>query len=180
MRNNGMIRLGRDLSVDLKQLSRKDFLRLGGAGLAGAVMLGTAGCGVFGGGQTGEGGGAGSTTLNINLLTEIPDLNSSTSSDSTSSNVLTNLIEGLYRLDQNQEPVPAAAEGVEVSSDGLTYTFTLRDGIQWSNGDPVVAEDFRYAWLKVLDPATAATYAYIISTFVKGADAYNTDEGSAE
>jgi len=180
MRNNGMIRLGRDLPVDLKQLSRKDFLRLGGAGLAGAVMLGTAGCGVFGGGQTGEGGGAGSTTLNINLLTEIPDLNSSTSSDSTSSNVLTNLIEGLYRLDQNQEPVPAAAEGVEVSSDGLTYTFTLRDGIQWSNGDPVVAEDFRYAWLKVLDPATAATYAYIISTFVKGADAYNTDEGSAE
>jgi oligopeptide transport system substrate-binding protein len=69
------------------------------------------------------------------------------------------------------------AEGVETSSDGLTYTFTLRDGPQWSNGDPVTSQDFKYAWLKVLDPETAATYAYIISTFVKGADAYNTKKG---
>jgi oligopeptide transport system substrate-binding protein len=89
-------------------------------------------------------------------------------------------MEGLYRLDQDQKPVPAAAEGVETSSDGLTYTFTLRDGVQWSNGDPVTAQDFRYAWLKVLDPKSAATYAYIISTFVKGADAYNTKKGDTK
>ncbi len=163
------------------QLSRRDFLKIGGTGLAGAALLGTAGCGnVFGGGQSGGGGGAGSTTLNINLGSEIPDLNSSTATDTVSFDVLTNVMEGLYRLDLDNKPVPAAAEGSEVSSDGLTYTFTLRDGIKWSNGDPVVAEDYRYAWLKVLDPKTAATYAYIISTFVKGADEYNTDKAGPE
>jgi oligopeptide transport system substrate-binding protein len=95
-------------------------------------------------------------------------------------NVVTNVNEGLYRLDQNQEPKPASAEGVEISSDELTYTFTLRDGIQWSNGDPVTSQDYKYAWLRVLDPETAATYAYIISTFVKGADEYNTDKAGPE
>ena len=163
------------------RISRKNFLRMGGTGLAGAALLGTAGCGnVFGGGQSGDGGGAGSTTLNINLGAEVPDLDSATTTDSVSFNVLTNLMEGLYRLDPDDKPIPAAAEGVEVSGDGLTYIFTLRDGIQWSNGDPVVAEDYRYAWLRVLDPETAATYAYIISTFVKGADAYNTKKGDSK
>ncbi len=176
-------RIGPNRGLVGARISRKDFLKIGGTGLAGAALLGTAGCGnVFGGGQTGGGGGggAGSSTLNINLGAEIPDLNSATTTDSVSFNVLTNLMEGLYRLDQNEEPQPASAEGVEISSDGLTYTFTLRDGIQWSNGDPVVAEDYRYAWLKVLNPETAATYAYIISTFVKGADAYNTKKGDAK
>jgi oligopeptide transport system substrate-binding protein len=97
--------------------------------------------------------------------------------DNISFTVITNLMEGLYRLDQDNKPVPAVAEGVETSSDGLTYTFTLRDGPQWSNGDPVTSQDFKYACLKVLDPETAASYAYIISTFVKGADAYNTKKG---
>jgi oligopeptide transport system substrate-binding protein len=162
------------------QLSRRDFLKISGTGLAGAALLGTAGCGsVFEGG--GGGGSAQKTdTLNINLLTEVPDLNSATTTDSTSFNVLTNLMEGFYRLDQNQKPIPAAAEGVEISSDELTYTFTLRDGIQWSNGDPVTSQDFKYAWLRVLDPETAATYAYIISTFVKGAEEYNLDEAGPE
>ena len=157
--------------------SRRDFLKMGGAGLAGATLLGTAGCdSIFGGGQEGGGGGE-SKLLNINLTGEVPDLNSVTMTDNISFTVITNLMEGLYRLDQDEKPVPAMAEGVETSSDGLTYTFTLRDGPQWSNGDPVTSQDFKYAWLKVLDPETAATYAYIISTFVKGADAYNTKKG---
>jgi oligopeptide transport system substrate-binding protein len=162
------------------QFSRRDFLKLSGTGLAGAALLGTAGCGsVFEGG--GGGGSAQKTdTLNINLENEVPDLNSATMTDTTSFNVVTNLNEGLYRLDQNQEPVPATAEGVEISSDGLTYTFTLRDGVQWSNGDPVTSHDFKYAWLHVLDPETAATYAYIISTFVKGAEEYNLDKAGPE
>ena len=66
------------------------------------------------------------------------------------------------------------AEGVDISEDGLNYTFTLRDGIKWSNGDPVTSEDFKYAWLRALDPKTASLYAYIIYTFVKGADEFNT------
>ena len=58
--------------------------------------------------------------------------------------------------------MPAMAEGVEISEDRLTYTFTLRDGVKWSNGDPVTSQDFKYAWLRALDPDTAGQYAYII------------------
>jgi oligopeptide transport system substrate-binding protein len=76
--------------------------------------------------------------------------------------------------------VPAQAESVQISDDGLNYTFTLRNGIKWSNGDPVTSHDFEYAWLTALDPDTANIYAYIISTFVKGADEFNTGKGSAE
>ena len=174
------VRRGLREPLNPRGFSRRDFLKMSGGGLAGAALLGTAGCGsIFGGGQSGGGGGE-SKVLNINFGAEVPDLNSVTTTDSVSFNVLTNLMEGLYRLNPDEKPIPAAAEGVETSSDGLTYEFTLRDGIQWSNGDPVVAEDFRYAWLKVLDPETAATYAYIISTFVKGADAFNTKKGDPQ
>src|SRR4028118_1944504 len=94
--------------------SRRDFLKMGGASLAGATLLGTAGCGsIFGGGQSGGGGGGESKLLNINLTGEVPDLNSVATTDSISFNVLTNLMEGLYRLDQDQKPVPATAEGGE-------------------------------------------------------------------
>ena len=160
-------------------ISRRDFLKIGGTGLAGAALLGTAGCGVF---QQGGGGGqgAGSSTLNLNLTAEIPELDTAVADNTVSFEVLTNVNEGLYRLDLNNEPVPAAAEGVEMSNGDLTYTFTLRDGIVWSNGDPVTSHDFKYAWLKALDPKTASTYYYIISTFVKGADEYNTKKASAE
>ena len=72
------------------------------------------------------------------------------------------------------------AESVEISEDELTYTFTLRDGIKWSNGDPVTSQDFKFAWLRALDPDTAGQYAYIISTFVEGANEFNTGDGSAE
>src|SRR5215207_4138505 len=163
------------------QFSRRDFLKLSGTGLAGAALLGTAGCGsVFGGAGGGGGGGAGSSILNLNLTAEIPELDSALTTDTVSFDVLTNVMEGFYRLDLDNEPVPAAAEGVELSNGDLTYTFTLRDGLQWSNGDPVTSHDYKYAWLKVLNPDTAATYAYIISTFVKGADEYNTKTGSAK
>src|SRR5687768_14041630 len=161
------------------QLSRRDFLKISGTGLAGAALLGTAGCGSVFEGESGQ-QGAGSSTLTLNLTAEIPELDSALTTDTVSFDVLTNVMEGFYRLNLDNEPVPAAAEGVELSNGDLTYTFTLRDGLQWSSGDPVTSHDFKYAWLKVLNPDTAATYAYIISTFVKGADEYNTKKGSAE
>jgi oligopeptide transport system substrate-binding protein len=163
------------------QFSRGDFLKLSGTGLAGAALLGTAGCGsVFEGGGSGGGGGAGSSTFSLNLTAEIPELDSVLTSDTVSFDVLTNVMEGLYRLDPDNKPVPAAAEGVEISNGDLTYTFTIRDGVQWSNGDPLTSHDFKYAWLRVLNPETAATYAYIISTFVKGAEEYNLDKAGPE
>ncbi len=170
-------------ALDLKRLSRRDFLKVGGTGLAGAALLGTAGCGsIFGGGQDGGNGGGGENneSITLNLQDTVRDLNSTTTTDSVSTDILLNVIEGLYRLDVNQKPEPAMAEGVEVSDDQLTYTFTLKDGIQWSNGDPVTAQDFEFAWLRALNPDTAGQYAFIIAQFVSGGTPFNAGEGSRE
>jgi len=162
------------------QFSRGDFLKIGGTGLAGATLLGAVpGCGIFQQDGGGQGGGVGNS-IAVNVANPIKDLNSASTTDSASSSILDNVTEGLYRLDPNNKPVPAQAEGVQISDDGLNYTFTLRNGIKWSNGDPVTSHDFEYAWLTALDPDTANIYAYIISTFVKGADEFNTGKGSAE
>jgi oligopeptide transport system substrate-binding protein len=179
MRSRGVRRVGGGATGALR-LSRRDFLKLGGTGLAGAALLGTASCGIFeqGGGQGGNGDG--DKAIAINLAETIRDLDSTTTTDSVSLDVLLNVMSGLYRLDPDQQPVPDLAEGVEISDDQLTYTFTLRDGIEWSDGDPVTAEDFRYAWLRALDPDTAGQYAYIIYTFIEGAEAFNAGEGSAD
>ena len=160
-------------------MSRKEFLRLGGVGMAGAVLLGTAGCGVFEGGSQGGTGAANPRNMTFNLEDTIRDLDSSTTTDSVSTDVLLNVMSGLYRLDPDAQPVPDLAEDVQISEDQLNYTFKIRDGVKWSNGDPVTAHDFEYAWKRVLNPDTGAQYAYIISTFVKGADAYNTGKGDA-
>jgi oligopeptide transport system substrate-binding protein len=162
------------------QISRRDFLKISGTGLAGATLLGTAGCGVFSGSGGGGGGGGSSKSVAINLEQTVKDLDSAQTTDSVSTEILQNVMSGLYRLDANSRPFPDMAEGVDISEDGLTYTFTLRDGIKWSNGDPVTSQDFKYAWLRALDPKTASLYAYIISTFVKGADEYNTGKGSPD
>jgi oligopeptide transport system substrate-binding protein len=163
------------------RVSRRDFLKIGGTGLVGAALLGTAGCGVFDqGGQQGGGGGGGGSSVTVNLGDSIRDLNSTTTTDSVSTDILLNTMDGLYRLDPNQKPVPAQAEGVEISDDQLTYTFTLRDGLKWSNGDPVTSQDFKYAWLRAIDPETAGQYAFIITTFIKGATEFNAGDGSAE
>ena len=160
-------------------MSRRDFLKISGAGLAGSAMLAVPGCGVFSGG----GGGRwwwSSKTIAINLEQTIRDLDSAVTTDSVSTEVLQNVMSGLYRLDANVRPFPDMAESVDISSDRLTYTFTLRDGIKWSNGDPVTSKDFKYAWLRALDPDTGSQYAYIITTFVKGAAEYNSGNGSAD
>jgi oligopeptide transport system substrate-binding protein len=160
-------------------MSRKEFLRLGGVGMAGAVLLGTAGCGVFeGGGQNGT-GSTNPKNITFNLEDTIRDLDSATTTDSVSTDVLLNVMSGLYRLDPDARPVPDLAEGVQISEDQLNYTFKIRDGVKWSNGDPVTAHDFEYAWKRVLNPDTGAQYAYIISTFIKGANDYNTGKGAA-
>ena len=70
---------------------------------------------------------------------------------------------GLTRLDEQGEPYPSLASGWEISDDGLTYEFTIRDGLEFSDGTPLVAEDVRRSWLRLLDPATAATAPDVLS-----------------
>jgi oligopeptide transport system substrate-binding protein len=173
MLKKGEVRLG-------PGMSRRDFLKIAGSGMAGAAMLTVPGCGVFSGsGGGGSGGGGSSKSVAINLEQTIRDLDSVKTTDSVSTEILLNVMSGLYRLDVNTRPVPDMAESVDISSDGLNYTFTLRDGIKWSNGDPVTSQDFKYAWLRALDPKTASQYSYIITSFVKGATEYNEGKGKA-
>lgn len=115
--------------------------------------------------------------LNLSVGSEIPSMDTALATDSVSFNVMNNVFEGLYRLGENDEAVLGmAAEEPEVSEDGKTYTFKIRDA-KWSNGDPVTAQDFVYGWQRVLNPDTAAEYAYIMSD-IKNASKIN--EGKAK
>jgi len=76
--------------------------------------------------------------------------------------VLRDLFEGLTRLDRNAAPIPGAAASWTVSDDGLVYTFRLRANLKWSNGEPVVAQDFAAGLRRLVDPATASQYAQIV------------------
>lgn len=91
--------------------------------------------------------------------------------------VLNNAFEGLMREDGNSKVIPGVAEKYEVSSDQLTYTFHLRKDAKWSDGKPVVAGDFEYAWKRGLNKETAAEYAYQLY-YIKNGKAFN--KGEAE
>ncbi|HUK62450.1 MAG TPA: peptide ABC transporter substrate-binding protein, partial [Dongiaceae bacterium] len=86
------------------------------------------------------------------------------------------LYEGLTRADpRTLEPLPGQAARWDVSRDGLVYTFHLRPGIRWSDGRPVTAEDFRWSWLRVLNPATGSRYASTLLP-IRNAARYNGGE----
>ena len=117
--------------------------------------------------------------LYLNNSNEPTSFDPSIGFDSVSWDPLNNLMEGLVRLDDNLEPQPAMAESVNVSEDGLTYTFKLRDA-QWTNGDSVTANDFVYGWLHMLNPETASYSAFLATGYIEGAQAYNEGSGTAE
>lgn len=120
--------------------------------------------------------------LNIAMLQDAKTLDSSKSSDLYSASVLLNTEDGLVRIDNNgtnDVTEKAGAESWDVSSDGLTWTFHLRS-MKWSDGKPVTAGDYVYAWKRLLNPKTAAAYAYLISDIIQGAAAYNAGKGSAD
>ena len=99
---------------------------------------------------------------------------------SRSSQVLQNLFKGLYKLDADGSTiVPAIAEGVEISEDQLTYTFTLREGLKWSDGSDLTAYDFEYSWLRVLDPSVLSKATSDL-WIVKNGEAYYRGECAAE
>jgi len=83
------------------------------------------------------------------------------------------LFEGLCAIDeQTSQPVPGAAERWACSADGLTWTFHLRPGLQWSNGEPLTADDFVQSWRRNLTPAFASAYAYLLFP-IRNAEPFN-------
>ncbi len=109
--------------------------------------------------------------LNLMAGAEIPSLDSAVVEDSVGFDVLNNVNEGLFRLNQENVAVPAIAVAEpEISEDGLTYTFTLREDAKWSDGSPVTAQDFEFAWKRGIDPATGSPYGpYMMSGVLKNA-----------
>ena len=117
--------------------------------------------------------------LYLNNGNEPTSFDPSVGFDAVSWNALNNVMEGLVRLSKDHIAEPATAEKVDVSEDGLTYTFTIREDAKWSNGDPVLASDFVYGWLHMLNSETASPAAFL-AYFIEGAEAYNNGEGTAD
>ena len=142
-----------------------------------SLALVAAGCG----GDDNEAAGTGATTggteaaeqvITVNWGTEPPSLDPGLATDATSSNILLNIMDPLVKLDDDLNPVGAAAESFETSDDGKTVTYHLRDGLKWTNGDPVTAQDFEYSWKRTVSPELGADYAYQFYGIV-GAQEYN-------
>ncbi|MEH7225676.1 peptide ABC transporter substrate-binding protein [Bacillus sp. JJ1566] len=145
------------------------------------LVLIIAGCGNKEAGDTNSGDSKENVAqeLTLNLGGEPYTIDPAFASDTTSFWVIDNLYQGLYMYDKEGNIVEGTASKVDISEDGNTYTFTIRDGVEWSNGDPLTAKDFEFAWKRVLNPETAA---YDPSSFyyIKGAEEYNTGKGTVE
>lgn len=126
-----------------------------------------------GGKDDGKDGAGGEVEQVVNVIESalIPEMDTVMASDTVSFTTMNNVMEGLYRIDPNQEIVPGMADGdPDVSEDGLVYTFKIREDAKWSNGDPVTADDFVYAWKRAIDPEVASPYgSYMMSGKIKGA-----------
>ncbi|WP_454928111.1 peptide ABC transporter substrate-binding protein [Abiotrophia defectiva] len=95
--------------------------------------------------------------LSIATQGELATLDSALYNDVSSSDMIGQVFEGLYRVKNGTEVEFGQAESVKVSDDGLTYTFTLRDGLKWSDGSPVTAADFEYSYQRLADPKSGAS-----------------------
>jgi oligopeptide transport system substrate-binding protein len=116
-----------------------------------------AGCG---GDDSSSGSGAVvDQVITVNWGTEPPSLDPGLASDTTSADVISNIMDPLIKLDEDLNPVPNLAESWDVSEDGKTVTLKLRDDGQWTNGDPVTAQDFEWSWKRTISPDLAADYA---------------------
>lgn len=112
-----------------------------------------------------------SVKQNLNWMTsaKIITMDPSKATDTTSFQQIENTTEGLYQLGKDSKPVKVLVKKTTVSKDGLTWTFDLKKGTKWSNGETVTAKDFVYSWKRTVNPKTASQYSYIFSG-IKNAD----------
>lgn len=124
--------------------------------------------------NTGAAGGA-EQKFRMLIASEPPSLDPGLAQDNNSSAVLRPIYDALTRMDERGEAKPAAAEKWDISDDGLKYTFHLRKNAKWTNGEPVKASDFEFAWKRALDPGLTppAPYAYQLY-YIKNGEEYNT------
>ncbi|MET1931393.1 peptide ABC transporter substrate-binding protein [Enterococcus faecalis] len=102
--------------------------------------------------------------ISISSPAPISTLDTTQTTDKNTFTMAQHLFEGLYRFDDDSATVPALAKDVKISDDGRKYHFTLREGIKWSNGEPITAQDFVYSWKKLVTPATIGQNAYLLDS----------------
>lgn len=110
-------------------------------------------------------------TISLNAGMEPTGLNTLTSTYSIEFALFKHMYENLVTLDDDDNTAPGAAESWDYDEDTLTYTFHLRKDGVWTNGDPVTAKDFEFAWSQALNPDVASDYAYFLY-FIKNAEKY--------
>ena len=135
-----------------------------------------------GSGSKSDGGSGGSEggkkVLRLTSSSDIPTLDSTKAHDTVAFDVLYNSTEGLYRMDKDNNPELAIAENHDISDDETVHTFTLRDA-KWSNGEPVTAADFEYAWKRVMEEQGAYNYM-LVTAGIKNAEAIMDEEMAAD
>ena len=171
----------------MKRISRRNFLKVAGVG---AAALGLAACGGSKSGSTATSGSAssaaGSSTGSVNTAgftvqygsnpeTLDPALNSAIDG----ANTVITIFEPLLLINENNEVVGGQAESWETSEDGLTWTFTMRDGLKWSDGTDLNAKDFEYSFKRMVNPDTAAPYAETCLGMIDGFDAAQAGDADA-
>lgn len=151
--------------------------------LAGILAFGSllAGCGGF---EDSKKGNSGSTTsasekvLRVAIQEDLPTFDPAKIEDNQSSFVGELTYSTLYKTGKDGKPVAEVAEKYDVNEDGTVYTFTLKD-TKWSNGDTVLASDYKYAWLRAIDPKTASTQSERFFP-IKNAEKFYKGEAKAE
>lgn len=109
-------------------------------------------------------------TLAINLSSEPDKLDPALNSTVDGACLAIMAFSGLYAYDADGQLVPELAEGYEMSEDAMTYTFTMRDGLKWSDGETLDANDVVYSWNRLADPNTAADYSYLTTAIATNDD----------
>ena len=152
-----------------RRISRRSFLSAAGVTTAALALTACGGSSssvaassAAGSTASSAAGTAQGSTLNIMLETEVQSLDPQVATDGTSFEVIADYTDGLMQMDADGAAIPALAETYDISEDGKTYTFHLRDA-KWSNGDAVTAADFVFGWHRAVDPATASEYSYMLS-----------------
>ena len=100
--------------------------------------------------------------LNVCIASEPNTIDPQLNTSVDGATLINHAFEGLMKINSDNEVVEAQAASYAVNDDGTVYTFTLRDDIKWSDGEPVTASDFVYAWQRLVDPATASEYNYML------------------
>lgn len=110
----------------------------------------------------------GEKTLSVQIGPDPETIDPALNSAVDGGNMILHTHECLLLVDKDNKIAPGQAETYDVSEDGLTWTFHLRDGLKWSDGTPLTANDFVYSWKRVCDPLVAAPYAETVLSMVKG------------